>query len=55
MPIKGNPIVVKDILLPNDSINYEKWSVVACDQFTSQPEYWEQLRTKLEMNLLLMT
>lgn len=47
MPIKGNPIVVKDIFLPNDSINYEKWSVVACDQFTSQPEYWEQLRTRI--------
>ena len=44
MQLKNNPIVVKDILLPNDKINYEKWSVVACDQFTSQPEYWEQLR-----------
>lgn len=29
-----------DILLPRD--NFEKWSVVACDQFTSEPEYWEE-------------
>ena len=31
-----------DILLPSNG-NYEKWAVVACDQFTSQPEYWERL------------
>ncbi|WP_312613613.1 DUF1015 domain-containing protein [Oscillibacter sp.] len=29
-----------DILLPA-SADMEKWAVVACDQFTSQPEYWE--------------
>lgn len=29
-----------DILLP-EKAEMEKWSVVACDQFTSQPEYWE--------------
>ena len=29
-----------DILLPQVS-EMEKWPVVACDQFTSQPEYWE--------------
>jgi len=31
-----------DILLPND-LDMTKWSVVACDQFTSQPEYWAKL------------
>ncbi len=31
------------ILLPNHSINLQKWSVIACDQFTSEPEYWQQL------------
>ena len=31
-----------DILLPNFSkINAKKWAVVACDQFTSEPHYWE--------------
>lgn len=29
-----------DILLPKDA-DMGKWAVVACDQFTSQPEYWE--------------
>lgn len=29
-----------DILLPQYA-NMETWAVVACDQFTSQPEYWE--------------
>ncbi len=28
-----------DILLPKD-VDMTKWAVVACDQFTSQPEYW---------------
>ncbi len=30
-----------DILLPKNE-DMTKWSVVACDQFTSQPEYWEE-------------
>ncbi|MCR5825758.1 MAG: DUF1015 domain-containing protein [Oscillospiraceae bacterium] len=29
-----------DILLPKDA-DMTKWAVVACDQFTSEPEYWE--------------
>lgn len=32
-----------DILLP-DCVNMEKWSVVACDQYTAQPEYWERVK-----------
>ncbi|MBQ9016467.1 MAG: DUF1015 domain-containing protein [Firmicutes bacterium] len=31
-----------DILLPAAK-NFETWAVVACDQFTSQPEYWERV------------
>lgn len=33
-----------DILLPKfskDGEKMKKWSVVACDQYTSEPEYWE--------------
>lgn len=30
-----------DVLLPNtEKTSLEKWSVVACDQFTSEPIYW---------------
>jgi len=32
-----------DILLPKAE-HMEKWPVVACDQFTSQPEYWQKLK-----------
>ncbi len=31
-----------DILVPANC-NMAKWSVVACDQFSSQPEYWDAL------------
>jgi len=33
------------ILLPNKKVNLEKWAVIACDQFTSQKNYWENLKT----------
>lgn len=32
-----------DILLPHKT-ELEKWSVVACDQYTSQPSYWERVK-----------
>ena len=31
-----------DILLPKDA-DMSKWSVVACDQYTSEPEYWSEV------------
>ena len=31
-----------DILLPAEKP--EKWAVIACDQYTSEPEYWENVR-----------
>ncbi len=38
-----HPFLKADILLP-DGVDMEKWSVIACDQFVSQPEYWQQVR-----------
>lgn len=32
-----------DILLPKSS--FENWAVIACDQYTSEPEYWEKVKT----------
>jgi len=32
-----------NILLPNENYDAGKWAVVACDQYTSQPEYWENV------------
>lgn len=34
-----------EILLP-ENLNVTDWGVVACDQYTSQPEYWNTLATK---------
>ena len=36
-----------DILLPEKTIDMEKWSVIACDQFTSEPEYWEKVKANV--------
>ncbi|MCW8929953.1 MAG: DUF1015 family protein [Gammaproteobacteria bacterium] len=36
---------VPEILLPNKSVDLHKWSVVACDQYTSQPDYWSEVKT----------
>ncbi len=32
-----------DILIPKNT-DMKRWSVVACDQYTSQPDYWERVR-----------
>lgn len=37
-------VQVPRVLLPKKGTNYHKWAVVACDQFTSQPEYWEEAK-----------
>ena len=48
-----------DILLPSfEKVDPEKWSVVACDQFTSEPEYWEKAAERVgdapsTLNLIL--
>lgn len=36
------PFMPADILLPKNC-SMPLWSVVACDQYTSQPEYWERV------------
>ncbi len=34
-----------DILLPRKSVDLYRWAVVACDQYTSQPEYWREVES----------
>ncbi len=36
-------IQIPDILLPGAGVDLHKWAVIAVDQFTSEPEYWEQV------------
>lgn len=43
--MKNNIFFPADILLPDSKkVDYEKFSVIACDQYTSEPEYWENAR-----------
>lgn len=32
-----------DILMPKDSCDMTKWSCIACDQFTSEMDFWEKV------------
>lgn len=34
---------IPQVYLPKEGIDLTKWAVVACDQYTSEPEYWEQV------------
>lgn len=36
-----------DILIPKN-VDFKKWSVVACDQYTSEPEYWKEVENTVE-------
>ena len=36
------------IYLPNKTLDYSKWAVVACDQFTSDNKYWQDVKTYVE-------
>lgn len=38
--LNGVPFYPADILLPENG--FEKWAVIACDQFTSEPAYWQE-------------
>jgi len=41
-------VIVPHVLLPNKDIDVSKWAVVACDQYTSEPEYWQEVSTLTE-------
>lgn len=40
--------MIDDLFLPADILlpkrGFEKWAVIACDQYTSDPDYWEEVR-----------
>ena len=37
------PLKKANILLPNENIDLTKWTVIACDQYTSNQEYWNNV------------
>ena len=38
------PFKAGNILIPKN-VDMHKWSVVACDQYTSEPKYWEEVES----------
>jgi uncharacterized protein (DUF1015 family) len=36
-------IKIPEVLLPQKGVDLFKWAVVACDQYTSEPDYWEEV------------
>ena len=34
---------IPQVLLPKAGTDLTRWAVIACDQFTSQPEYWNDV------------
>ncbi len=37
-------VKVPEVYLPNQNVDLNKWAVVACDQYTSQPDYWDDTK-----------
>ena len=33
-----------DVLLPKESVDMQKWAVIACDQFTSDQQFWTRVK-----------
>ena len=36
-------VQIPQVWLPRPGVDLHKWAVIACDQFTSQPEYWRSV------------
>ncbi len=36
-------IQIPEVLLPKAGSDLKRWAVIACDQYTSQPEYWQKV------------
>jgi hypothetical protein len=41
-------IKIPRILMPRKDISMDKWAVVACDQYTSELDYWEDVEKLIE-------
>ncbi len=37
-------VQIAEVLLPKETVDLYQWAVIACDQFTSQPEYWQKVK-----------
>jgi hypothetical protein len=37
-------VLIPEVHLPKAGVDLNKWAVIACDQFTSEPEYWRDVQ-----------
>ena len=47
-------IQIPQIYLPRKGINLTKWAVIACDQFTSEPDYWQKVFSKYKIEFAVL-
>jgi hypothetical protein len=40
-------LTVPELLLPAPGVDLARWAVVACDQYTSEPEYWAEVERQV--------
>ena len=40
-------VQIPQVWLPRPGTDLSKWSVIACDQFTSQPDYWQAVENRV--------
>ena len=40
-------IQIPQVVLPKAGIDLQKWAVVACDQYTSEPTYWQDVQQQV--------
>ncbi len=43
-------VAAPNIMLPNKDVDLSKWAVIACDQYTSEPEYWNEVKNEVGNN-----
>ncbi len=43
-------VQIPQVYLPRPGVDLTKWAVIACDQFTSQPEYWQEVERFVDGN-----
>lgn len=42
MDLSKLALQVPQILLPDSAVDLTRWAVIACDQYTSEPDYWNE-------------
>ncbi|MBR4079244.1 MAG: DUF1015 domain-containing protein [Christensenellaceae bacterium] len=40
---KNTGLAIPKILIPDEKVNMKKWAIIACDQYTSDRRYWEEV------------